>query len=289
MRSDLLAGKTVIVTGASRGLGLHIAEAFWSCGANLFVVARSSAALSTLCGRLAADAGNGQRVAHFTADLTDTDAPARIFEDLRVFSDRLDILVNNAGIVGPIGPIEENSWQSWTTTVQVNLIAPAALCRLAIRQMKAQGGGSIINISGGGAASPRPFFSAYGAAKAALVRLTETIAAEAGPYGIRANAIAPGAMNTEMHEAVLRAGRSLAGETEYRSALQQAETGGVSPATPAELAVFLASDAAGINGRLINAVWDPWKTLAGHAAELENSDVYTLRRILPSDRGLNWQ
>jgi NAD(P)-dependent dehydrogenase (short-subunit alcohol dehydrogenase family) len=208
---------------------------------------------------------------------------------LRVFSDRLDILVNNAGIVGPIGPIEENSWQSWTTTVQVNLIAPAALCRLAIRQMKAQGGGSIINISGGGAASPRPFFSAYGAAKAALVRLTETIAAEAGPYGIRANAIAPGAMNTEMHEAVLRAGRSLAGETEYRSALQQAETGGVSPATPAELAVFLASDAAGINGRLINAVWDPWKTLAGHAAELENSDVYTLRRILPSDRGLNWQ
>src|SRR5580658_7191187 len=172
MRSDLLAGKTVIVTGASRGLGLHIAEAFWNSGANLFVVARSSAALATLCDRLAADAGNGQRVAHFTADLTDTDAPARIFEDLRAFSDRLDILVNNAGIIGPIGPIEENSWQSWTTAVQVNLIAPAALCRLAIRQMKTQRGGSIVNISGGGAPSPRPFFSAYSAAKPALVRLT---------------------------------------------------------------------------------------------------------------------
>jgi NAD(P)-dependent dehydrogenase (short-subunit alcohol dehydrogenase family) len=96
-------------------------------------------------------------------------------------------------------------------------------------------------------------------------------------------------MNTEMHDAVLRAGRALAGETEYRKALEQAERGGVPPATAAELAVFLASDAAaGINGRLISAVWDPWRNLASHAAELPQSDVYTLRRIVPEDRGLLW-
>jgi NAD(P)-dependent dehydrogenase (short-subunit alcohol dehydrogenase family) len=94
--------------------------------------------------------------------------------------------------------------------------------------MKSQGGGAIINLSGG-ASSARPFFSAYAAAKAELVRLTETIAAEARCYGIRASAIAPGAMNTEMHDAVLRVGRALAGETKYRKALGQTESGGSPP------------------------------------------------------------
>ena len=155
--------------------------------------------------------------------------------------------------------------------------------------MKAQGGGVILNISGGGATSPRPFFSAYATAKAGLVRLTETIAAEAGHYGIRANAIAPGAMNTEMRDTVLRAGPELAGETEYRKALEQAETGGALPDTPAELAIFLASDSAvGVNGRLLSAVWDSWRDLSAHAPELARSDVYTLRRIVPKDRGLPW-
>jgi NAD(P)-dependent dehydrogenase (short-subunit alcohol dehydrogenase family) len=222
-------------------------------------------------------------------DLSVTDAPTLIFDALQSFTGRIDVLVNNAGIIGPIGPLDGNDWTGWKTAIQVNLLAPAALCRLAITQMKSQGGGAIVNLSGGGATSPRPFFSAYAAAKAGLVRLTENIAAESGRYGIRANAIAPGAMNTEMHSAVLRAGPALAGETEYRKALEQAEHGGVSSATAAELAVFLASDAAsGINGRLISAVWDPWKNLTSHASELAKSDVYTLRRIVPEDRNLLW-
>jgi len=283
-------GKTVLLTGASRGLGRHIAEAFWSQGADIFLVARSAEALTTLCGRLAAGGREVQRAGHFAVDLAAPDTPARIFDALQRFSGRLDVLVNNAAIVGPIGPLEENDWAQWQNAIQVNLLAPVALCRLAIQHMKSQGGGSIVNISGGGATSPRPCFSAYATAKAGLVRFTETIAAEAAHYGIRINAIAPGAMNTEMHDAVLRAGPTLAGESEYRKALEQAERGGTSPATAAELAVFLASDAAaGINGRLISAVWDPWKNLAAHAAELARSDVYTLRRIVPEDRGFKWQ
>ena len=119
------------------------------------------------------------------------------------------------------------------------------------------------------------------------MRLTETIAAESGQYGIRANCISPGAMNTDMLDAVLRAGPDSAGEVEYRRAIEQAGTGGAPPQSAAELAIFLASDAAAeINGRLISAVWDPWKDLAAHARELAGSDVYTLRRIVPRDRGL---
>ena len=286
MDASAFCGKTVLVTGASRGLGEDISEAFWRHGANVFLVARSGEILSALCARLVGARQDAQRAAHLAIDLSVSEAPALIFDALRSFTGRIDVLVNNAAIIGPIGSLDGNDWTGWKTAIEVNLLAPAALCRLAIPQMKSQGGGAIVNLSGGGATSPRPFFSAYAAAKAGLVRLTETIAAEAGRYGIRANAIAPGAMNTEMHNAVLRAGRTLAGETEYRKALEQAETGGSPPAAAAELAVFLASDAAaGINGRLISAVWDPWRDLASQAAELASSDVYTLRRIVPEDRG----
>ena len=282
-------GKTVLLTGASRGLGLHIAEAFWSRGADLFLVARSGEILAALCGRLSAAAPGGRRVDQLASDLARPEAPGEIFEALRKFSPRLDVLVNNAAIVGPVGPLADNDWAQWQKTIQVNLLAPIALCRMAIQKMKSQGGGAIVNLSGGGATSPRPFFSAYGTAKAGLVRFTETIAVEAAPYGIRLNAIAPGALNTEMLDTVLRAGPAAAGETEYRKALQQAESGGASPLAPAELAVFLASDAAaGISGRLISAAWDPWRKLANHTAELAGSDVYTLRRIVPKDRGLSW-
>jgi len=290
MNATAFSGKTVLVTGASRGLGEEIAEAFWRYGANVFLVARSGETLSALCARLTCTRRHAQRAAHFVIDLSFADAPALIIDALQSFTGRIDVLVNNAAIIGPIGPLDGNDWIGWKRTIEVNLLAPAALSRLAILQMKSQGGGAIINLSGGGATSPRPFFSAYAAAKAGLVRLTENIAAEAGRYGIRANAIAPGAMNTEMHNAVLRAGPALAGETEYRKALEQAEQGGAPSATAAELAVFLASNAAaGITGRLISAVWDPWKNLASHAAELAKSDVYTLRRIVPEDRKLFWE
>lgn len=281
METPLFRGKTVLVTGASRGLGRHIAEAFWRRGADVFTVSRSS-------GQALRDVNDSQRWAHLAADLADGNAAEAIFDGVMSFSGRLDVLVNNAAIIGPIGALEDNDFAQWREAIQVNLLAPVALCRRAVQWMK-EGAGSIINVSGGGATSPRPFFTAYGTAKAGLVRFTETLAVETAGYGIRVNAIAPGAMNTEMHDAVLRAGPDRVGEAEYRKAVEQAERGGTSPETPAELAVFLASDeAAGITGRLISAVWDPWRNLGARAAELAKSDVYTLRRIVPQDRGLEW-
>lgn len=286
--AGILAGKTVLVTGASRGLGMHIAEAFWRSGADVFLAARSSVALDELKARLASE-DRGQRAGSVCVDLAQPDAAKQIFEALSEFSNRLDVLVNNAAELGPIGPLAENDWDLWQRTITVNLLAPVALCRLAIPRMRLQGGGLILNLSGGGATSPRPFFSAYAAAKAALVRVTENIAAEFGGDGIRANAIAPGAMNTEMLEAVLRAGPAMAGEYEHGKALEQKERGGASQQTPAELAVFLASPAGtGVNGRLISAVWDPWRKLDQYAPELSKSDIYTLRRIVPEDRGMKW-
>jgi 3-oxoacyl-[acyl-carrier protein] reductase len=151
------------------------------------------------------------------------------------------------------------------------------------------GGGHIINLSGGGATCPRANFSAYATAKAGLVRFSETLAEELMPHNIRVNCIAPGAMATAMLEVVVAKGEAAAGKKEYEAAGRVLNEGGASMRRVAELCHFLASDASnGITGKLINAVWDDWEHWPEHVDELCASDVYTLRRIAGRDRGLSW-
>jgi NAD(P)-dependent dehydrogenase (short-subunit alcohol dehydrogenase family) len=155
--------------------------------------------------------------------------------------------------------------------------------------MRRNGYGKIVNLSGGGATSARPFFTAYAASKAAVVRFTETIAVELRGTGIDVNAIAPGALNTRMLGQTVAAGPERVGKPEFAQVLKQKETGGSSPETAAELCVYLCSAAAdGITGRLISAVWDAWPTLHERRDELNGTDIYTLRRIVPEDRDKSW-
>jgi 3-oxoacyl-[acyl-carrier protein] reductase len=210
---------------------------------------------------------------------------------LQELTDRLgapDILVNNAAVQGPIGPLSEVDWSAWRAVFAVNLFAPAFLCRALIPPMRERGWGRIINLSGGGATGPRPDLSAYAASKCALVRLTETLARELDGTGITVNSVAPGSLNTRMLDELLAAGPNGA-RREYLKALEQARTGGSSPERAAALVAWLASPAAnGISGKLFSAVWDNWEQLADHRDTLAGSDVYTLRRIVPQDRGLSW-
>lgn len=282
-----LRGTHAIVTGASRGVGVHIAERLWRAGASLLLVARSETVLAR-CRELSGSARDGQQVHACVADLADPAAPDRIMAEAQRLWPRLDGLVNNAAIQGPIGPLWENDMKEWARVLQVNLLAPVALCRLAVPWMRASGGGSIVNLSGGGATAPRPNFTAYATSKAALVRFSETLAAETAPFGIRVNCVAPGALNTDMLAEVLAAGPERAG-AEYARAERRAAEGGDPPERAAELVAFLLSDSsAGITGRLLSAIWDPWPSLAAHREELASSDIYTLRRILPADRGKEW-
>jgi 3-oxoacyl-[acyl-carrier protein] reductase len=282
-----LLGRNCLITGASRGLGAHIATAFWKNGANLFLVARSASALSDLSDQLPPH--DSQRIVTLTADLSDLSSPERIVAAAKESLGPLHVLVNNAALQGPIGPTWENDWAEWELTLRVNLLAPVLLCHLSIPCMARYGSGKIINLSGGGAAGPRPSFSAYAAAKAALVRFSETLAEETRDLGIDVNCVAPGAMNTAMLSAVLKAGPKASGQKEYKRALEVLHGGNASPERAAALCVFFASAASdGITGKLISAVWDPWEKLPDHIEDLRKTDIYTLRRIVPKDRGLNW-
>ena len=117
----------------------------------------------------------------------------------------------------------------------------------------------------------------------------ETIAEELRDFNIDVNMVAPGALNTRLLDEVLVAGPEKVGKDFYNNSIKQKEQGGSPPEQGAALCVYLASEQSnGITGKLISAVWDPWETLHEKIAELENSDIYTLRRIVPKDRGKNW-
>ena len=122
-----------------------------------------------------------------------------------------------------------------------------------------------------------------------VVRFAESLVLELDGTGIDVNAIAPGALKTRMKEELLAAGPEASGPAYFERMRTIAGEGGTPLARGAELAVFLASaESDGITGRLLSAVWDQWRTLPGHREALAASDVYTLRRIMPGDRGLDW-
>lgn len=282
-----LVGFNCLITGASRGLGAEIARAFWLAGGNLLLVARNGRALDDLAKTL--PERPTQQVEVLAADLNEPGTPELIINRARDLLESLDVLVNNAAIQGPIGLSWENEWEQWQATLQVNLLAPITLCRMAVPWMAKRQRGKIINLSGGGATAPRPHFSAYAVAKTALVRFSETLAAEVTDLGIHVNCIAPGAMPTAMLKAIVESGPSIAGQREYDVALRTITENSASLARAVQLSLFLASrESDGITGKLISAVWDPWKELPDHLEELRATDIYTLRRIVPKDRGFDW-
>jgi NAD(P)-dependent dehydrogenase (short-subunit alcohol dehydrogenase family) len=284
-----LRGRGIIITGGSQGFGKAVGEACVDAGADVLLCARGEAELDAACQALRQRAAAGQQVMCQPADVSDPEAVSRLVEDAGRRLPRFTGLVNNAGIYGPKGRLEDVPWEEWARAVEINLFGTALPCRAAIPVFRRRGYGKIVNLSGGGATAPLPRLSSYAASKAAVVRLTETLAHETAGAGIDVNAVAPGSLNTRLLDEVLFAGPEQVGEDFYRKALRQKETGGAPLEKGAALCAYLLSaESDGISGRLIAAIWDPWTTLAARARQLAESDVYTLRRIVPRDRGFDW-
>jgi NAD(P)-dependent dehydrogenase (short-subunit alcohol dehydrogenase family) len=159
--ATLLSRRTAVITGASRGFGEAIALRFAREGASLALIARGAAALECLLPKLrSVRVREEQTFRPIPADLADPSDLDRAIRICQGEFEGLDILVNNAAVQGPIGPLEGNPWPEWKAVFDVNVLAPARICQLLIPNLRARGGGKIINISGGGATSPRPDFAA---------------------------------------------------------------------------------------------------------------------------------
>jgi NAD(P)-dependent dehydrogenase (short-subunit alcohol dehydrogenase family) len=287
--TQVLAGRSVLVTGANQGLGLAIARASVEAGADVMLCARDAERLEAARADVAARAAPGQRVLAMPADVSRrSDVDALVRATLEAFPG-LQVLVNNAGVYGPMGLVEEVDWDAWVRAIEINVFGSILMCRALLPHFRRQRYGKIVQLSGGGATNPLPRLSSYAASKAAIVRFAESLALETKEDGIDVNSVAPGALNTRMMDQLLAAGPSVVGEAFFNRMKRVAEEGGTPLATGAALTVFLASaESDGITGRLLSAVWDPWKDLPSRRAELDRSDVYTLRRITPADRGLDW-
>jgi NAD(P)-dependent dehydrogenase (short-subunit alcohol dehydrogenase family) len=284
-----LDGRAALITGASQGLGRAIAAGYLRAGASAFLCARDPAALEATRAELAALAGPDQRILAAPCDVSRPADVARVVDAAIAAFPELDILVNNAGVYGPKGAVEDNDWDAWVHALEINLFGSVLLCRAIVPHLKRRGHGKIVQLSGGGATSPMPRTSAYAASKAAVVRFAETLAVELADHKIDVNCVAPGALNTKMLDEMLAAGPAAVGDDVYKRLIKQRDSGGASLDTAAALAVYLAApDSDGITGRLISAVWDPWRDLGSHRDELAGSDIYTLRRIVPGDRGKTW-
>jgi NAD(P)-dependent dehydrogenase (short-subunit alcohol dehydrogenase family) len=284
-----LQNLVTLVTGASQGLGKSIAEAFVREGAHVAICARDRNMIGAAKEDLERIALPGQRILARECDVTSKSEVPELFSAIDRELGAIDVLVNNAGVYGPKGPSEQVDLDEWIRALEINLVGTFLVTREAITRMKLKRRGKIINLSGGGATNPMPRISSYAAAKAAVVRLTETLAEELRDFEIQVNAIAPGALNTRLLDEILEAGPAIVGTEFYHKALKQRDSGGAGLEKAANLCVYLASaESATLTGKLLSALWDPWEKLHEFSNDLEKSDVYTLRRIVPSDRGFDW-
>lgn len=244
------SGKTVLVTGGTKGIGRRIAERFLAAGARVFV-----------CGRSAPDtppSAGGRTAAFVAADLRDIEQVDAMLATIRAAAGGLDVLVNNAGIAGPTGGIDEIDPVQWEQTVAINLTAQFQFARHAVPLLRdAKHGGAIIALSSVAGRLGYAFRTPYAATKWAVVGLVKSLAIELGPLGIRVNAIQPGIVRGPRMRRVIQARAQQLGigydemETRYLEKISLRRM--TDPAEIAATALFLCSPGGhGITGQAIS-------------------------------------
>jgi NAD(P)-dependent dehydrogenase (short-subunit alcohol dehydrogenase family) len=232
-------GKTVIVTGATSGIGRTSAEAFGRAGASVVLVGRQPTALAETEAQIRESGGQAVGCA---VDLTATDAPDRVVAAALGAFGHIDVLVNAAGVIAS-GALEATTDEIWDTMMAVNLRAPFRLMRAAAPHLTARKG-SIVNVSSVNGLRSFPGVLAYCVSKAGVDHLTRCAAIEMAPLGVRVNAVNPGVTVTNLHR------RSGMDETQYAAFLEKSKTTHPlgRPGQPEDIAamiLFLASDQAG--------------------------------------------
>ncbi len=195
-----MSGKTVLITGASRGIGAEAARAFWAAGANVALVARSADSLRDLAAEL------GERVLAIATDVANHSQVDVAVKQAAARFGGLDVLINNAGVIEPISHLSSADPDGWGKAVDINLKGVFHGMRSALPVMKAAGGGTIITVSSGAAHHPIEAWSHYCASKAGAAMLTACLDLEERHNGIRAMGLSPGTVATRMQREIAASG-----------------------------------------------------------------------------------
>lgn len=240
-------GKNVLITGGSRGIGAATAQELARRGARVCITFNKD----KTAGQQTVAELEGEGHLAIRADLSNPDAVRQMMDVVLSEFQSLHVVINNAGIFfrHAIADIDYEEWQhAWNTTLRLNLFGAANVCFLAAKHMMKQGGGRIVNVSSRGAYRGEPEHTAYGASKAGLNSLTQSLAKELAPYNIIVTGVAPGFVETDMTRALLNGPQGQA--IKSQSPLNRA----ASPQEIAQLIAFLASDACPyITGSIVDA------------------------------------
>jgi len=267
-----LQGQVAIVTGGGRGIGREICSAFAAEGARVAVVSRTQEQVAETVRRIAGEGGTAVGIG---ADVTDLAAVESMVDRVLGELGPVDLLMNNAGSNAALAPVTEADPVAWWRDVTVNLLGPFHASRAVLPGMLARGRGRIINMAGGGMATPVACLSGYGSSKAGLMRFTETLDREVWERGVKVFAMSPGLVRTEMNLALVRSGALERWGKPTYDRLEQGQH--VPPTMAARLAVEIASGRLDeLHGRWFGAGEDLEKILSQKDRILAE-DLRTLR------------
>ncbi len=266
------------VTGGTRGIGRHVAEMLAADGWSVGLCSRSASEASATAAALSAAWG----VAAIGVEADVVSAPA-----LLEFAERVAqslgparAVIANAAQLGPVGALHELDMQHWAAAVAVNHVGVANTIAAFVPQMIERRVGSVIVLSGGGVGGPGvvSYLSSYTSSKAAVIVLTETVAAELQPYNVRVNAVAPGAVATGFMDPLLAAGAEVVGARLYEQVRAQQSRPPELESFDALLRFLLDDEAPLVTGRLLSARWDSPEKLRETPPSTESS-LHRLRRV----------
>ena len=269
------------------GIGLATAKKCLQANANVTICARNRNDIASAVASLKKE--GFENILGVPADVTKENEIIALFDQAESKFGALTSVIHAAGIYGTIGPITKVDPNEWFDAIKINLFGSFLVARQSCLRFQTNGGGRLVLFSGGGAAGPFPNYTSYACSKAGVVRLTETIAQEMSAHNIEVNCLGPGFVVTRLHQQTLQS-PDLAGKDFLEKTKSEIAKGGVSAELGATAAAFLISDEAkGITGKFIAAPYDSWKEFPKYLKELKESDIFTLRRIVPKDRGMSWQ
>lgn len=264
-----LEGQTAIVTGAGRGIGRAIALRLAHAGATVAVAARSQEEIEDVTRTIVS--GDGRSIAVRT-DVTNERAVESLIDEVERTFGPPTLLVNNAGSLGQVGPVAESDPAAWWHDVEVSLKGTFLCTRAVLPAMLREGRGRIVNVSSYAAVAPSPFMTAYACAKTAVLRFTDSLAAELESSGVLAFSITPGFVRTQLVE-------QAAASDEGRRFLPQLEErrDALEPEGAARLVAQIASgELDALSGRFLH-VLDDVDDLLSRANEIAEHNLYALR------------